>query len=66
MATTVVDWKTCEHEWSMHESVCEPDFNVAFGSNRVCKKCRAVEFENWCETRASGGKPKIYPPDEVN
>lgn len=61
----MIDWKTCNHEWFPHETIREPNFNVAYGTKRTCKLCNAVEFENWCETRASGGTPRIYPP-EIN
>lgn len=60
-----VNWKTCNHEWSDFEIVREQTFQVAVGSKRTCKKCRAIEFENWCETRASGGISRIYPPEKV-
>ncbi len=56
-------WKTCPHDWSEYETVREKNFNVAWGSRRVCKKCKAIEFENWCETRAMGGVVRIYPPE---
>ncbi len=59
------DWKTCQHEWSQHITLREPAFNVAFGSKRVCKLCGAVEYENWCETRASGGTPRVCGPEEA-
>lgn len=60
-----MDWKLCKHDFpSQHETLREPNFGVAFGSRRVCRKCGAIEYENWSETRASGGTPRIYPPEE--
>ena len=55
----------CKHEFPEEfETIYEPAFKVAFGSKRICKKCGAVEFENWCETRSSGGTPRIYEPEK--
>lgn len=58
-------WRKCSHVFPKeHEVLREPNFNVAYGTRRVCRKCGAIEFENWCETRASGGVPRIYPPED--
>ena len=59
---TYKDWKTCPHVWGPHETVREELYGVAFGSKRVCLDCGAVEYESWCETRASGGIPKVTAP----
>lgn len=60
------NWKTCKHQFpEQHTTLKEPDFGVAYGSARVCKLCGAVEYENWCETRASGGTPFIFPPSTI-
>jgi hypothetical protein len=61
----MTNWKTCDHEWGPHETIYEPNFHVAFGSKRVCKKCQTIEYESWCATRASGGTPKIRAPEGV-
>ncbi len=61
----VVDWKKCTHMFpNYHETIREPSFGVAMGSRRICQLCGAIEYENWSETRASGGTPRIYAPDE--
>ena len=58
------NWKKCAHTFGPHTTLYEPNFNVAYGSERICTKCGAIELENWCETRASGGIPRIYPPKD--
>lgn len=62
------NWETsCKHDFPVaFETIRDPDFNVAYGCKRVCKLCGAIEFENWCETRASGGTPRIYPPENAD
>ena len=55
----------CRHDWGPHITVREPNFGVAYGSYQVCKLCRCQLVENWCETRASGGKPVIHPPETI-
>jgi hypothetical protein len=61
-----IDWKKCKHKFpDYHETIREPNFGVAMGCRRVCQICGAIEYENWSETRASGGVPRIYPPSEA-
>lgn len=56
-------WKTCKHQFpAQYETVREGMFGVAMGSRRVCAECGAIEYEDWGETRASGGVVRIYPP----
>ncbi len=58
-------WKFCRHEFpEAYATIREPMFNVAIGSMRICKLCQAIEYENWSETRASGGTPRIFPPEK--
>lgn len=56
-------WRLCQHEWGPTETFTEPDFGVAYASQRVCKKCRAREFNNWCTSRV-GNDFQILPPEE--
>lgn len=64
MSETVAPAIKCDHEWGPHLTVREPDFGVAYGSIATCKKCRCRLYENWCETRSSGGVPRILPPED--
>jgi hypothetical protein len=43
----------------------ESDFNVTLASYQVCRKCGWVLYENWCETRASGGIQRWLPPGSI-
>lgn len=43
------------HRFGPHTTVYELDFHVGYGSERICLDCGAKTFENWCDTRASGG-----------
>lgn len=58
-------WKQCKHEWGPSITVYEPNFKVAYASYQICKKCQYQLIENWCETRATGGTQKIYPPGTI-
>lgn len=51
-----------EHRWGPNVTLREPDFGVAFASYRTCAACGWRLYENWCETRASGGAPRLLPP----
>lgn len=47
------------HDWGPHETIREESFGVAMGCRQVCKRCGAVRYEDWSETRSSGGTPRI-------
>lgn len=56
---------TCEHEFGPPVQIKEQTFGVVYGSYETCKKCGVQRIENWCETRASGGTPRLYPPGTI-
>jgi hypothetical protein len=51
-----------QHEWGGLVVYRDPDFGVAYASARTCLKCHWREGEDWCETRASGGALRLWPP----
>ena len=57
-----MNYKDCNHDWSMWETLYYEEFHVAYGSIRTCKICKAREFNDWCSTR-TGSEFKLLPPE---
>jgi hypothetical protein len=47
------------HDWGQHETIYEQTYHVAMGCKQTCRKCAAVLYEDWSETRSCGGIPRI-------
>jgi hypothetical protein len=52
-----------QHAWGPVERIKDRDFGVVFAYVEVCLKCGWRRYENICETRASGGRQQILPPE---
>ncbi len=55
------DWETCKHEFGAYKTLYYPETTIGFGSEAVCKKCGAVEWNDWCSTY-HGTETKVLPP----